>query len=165
MNLPTKIVLIAIAAAIIVPLFFSLRKKAMGSVRLEFDSSSIDPDGQVSGTVAFRFSTAGQTGPVRLTLRCTERLDGNGQPTSGIRAEEHFVLSEGLTIVSRERQQLAFSVELPTDPAARAQTAHATQGSMPSMLRKDFDWWCVVEIEGPGGISFSAIERIPLVAK
>ena len=90
------------------------------------------------------------------------RSVANGQPHSAMRNEEQFVLSEGLDFTPGQEQELDFSVNLPADSITRASTTHATHGKMPAMVRRDYDWWCVVLVDVPGGVTLSARQRIPL---
>ena len=149
MNTPTFLALIAIGLAIVVPAFFHIRKRMKGRVEIEFDGRTCDPEKPIAGNVAIQLASGGQTGPVRVTVRCSERLDGNGQPATAIRAEKTVVLTDGVALKDGQTHALEFSVPLPDDELTRGHTAHATHGSMLSMMRRDYDWWCIAEVETP----------------
>ncbi|WP_316015723.1 hypothetical protein [Roseobacter sp. HKCCA0434] len=163
MNTVTWIALLGIALGILIPIIVNLRRRSLGRVRIDLDGPTQSPDSSIMGTVHLRMARPGRSGPVRLTLRCTERLDGDGQPTSGVRAEETWQISDGLDFAPGEERKVPFELSLPGGSRVDAHTIHATRGTLPSVMRRDYDWWCIAEAETSGGVTLRAIERINLV--
>lgn len=165
MNIATSIAIAAIAVAIVVPLVLHVRKRLMGRVWIDFSDKSLDPEQPITGTVAVRFAKAGTYGPVSVVFRCSERLDGNGQLNSGVRFEQTLLLRDSSAFIAGQKQEFGFSFRLPNDPGNIGRTKFATRGSMPSALRRDYDWWCIAEVETPNKVTFRSIERLPLTAR
>ena len=162
MNAPTILALLAIGIAILVPTYFHWQKRKLGRVAIRFAGETCHPEKPIAGNVTVQLAAGGQTGPVRLTLRCTERLKGEGPLPSAERARKTIVLSDGIVLDKGLPSDLAFSVSLPADPRSRDHTRHATRGAMPKMLRRDYDWWCIAEVETPAGATLDTIARVPL---
>lgn len=161
MNLPTKIALVAIALAILIPVVLHFLKSRQGGVSIRYDDAQYDPRTPITGAIVLRVPKPTDVARVEVHFRLVERIRNRdeGQPPSAIRLERQVVLLDETRRIEGVDTTFPFTLTLPDDPG----TAHATRGATPNMMQLDYDWFCVGLVTLRNGTVLTDLQRIPLV--